>query len=92
MIAVIFEVGLNEGKLNEYVDISESLKIDLSKCDGFISVERVKSIKIEHKYLSLSYWKNEDSIKQWKEFEKHKAAQNMERKSILIITPFEFVM
>ena len=75
MIAVIFEVKINEGKQEEYLQIAAQLREHLVKVDGFISIERFASLSEEGKICSLSFWKDETSIKQWREFELHRLAQ-----------------
>lgn len=62
MIAVIFEVEPKEGKLDPYLDLAASLKPELEQVDGFISVERFRSLTTEGKYLSLSFWRDEDAL------------------------------
>ena len=64
MIAVIFEVIPNEGKKEEYLDIAANLKPELSHIDGFISIERFQSLADPGKILSLSFWRDEESIQQ----------------------------
>ena len=75
MIAVIFETFPAKGKWDEYLDIAAKLKPELSKIDGFISIERFQSISNPDKILSLSFWKDEESIQQWRNIELHRKAQ-----------------
>ena len=82
MIAVIFEVMPAEGKLDEYLNLAAQLRPELDKIDGFISIERFQSIANPKKILSLSFWDNEESIKQWRNVESHRSAQREGRKSI----------
>jgi heme-degrading monooxygenase HmoA len=82
MIAVIFEVIPAEGKLNEYFDIAAMLRSELDKIEGFISIERFRSITNPKKVLSLSFWKDEESVIQWRNLELHRDAQTKGRKSI----------
>ena len=44
MIAVIFEVWPTDGRASEYFDLAASLREDLVKIDGFISIERFESL------------------------------------------------
>lgn len=76
MIAVIFEVQPNEGKLDSYLDMAAGLKPMLQEIDGFISVERFKSLTIEGKYLSLSFWRDEDALIAWRRHNHHRKAQH----------------
>jgi heme-degrading monooxygenase HmoA len=82
MLAVIFEVSLAEGKEAEYLDIAMQLRQHLKDIDGFISIERFKSLSEEGKILSLSYWKDEASIQNWRNLETHRSAQSKGRSNI----------
>lgn len=75
MIAVIFEVMPGPGRKQEYLDLAASLRPELEKIDGFISIERFASLTNEGKILSLSFWRDEDAVRRWREFEGHRAAQ-----------------
>ena len=44
MYAVIFEVKPHTGREQEYLAIAQSLRSELEKIDGFISVERFASL------------------------------------------------
>lgn len=82
MIAVIFEVISNEGKKAEYLEIASQLRPELDKIDGFISIERFQSLNDPEKVLSLSFWKDEESIQQWRSLEMHRWAQSKGRGGI----------
>lgn len=82
MTAVIFEVIPKEGKRQEYLDIAANLRPELDKIEGFISIERFQSINNPEKVLSLSFWKDEESIKQWRNLEMHRWAQSKGREGI----------
>lgn len=75
MIAVIFEVTPTPGRTQEYLDIAASLRPELEKFDGFISIERFTSIVNEGKVLSLSFWRDEDAVRRWRNVERHRLAQ-----------------
>lgn len=82
MIAVIFEVIPNEGKREEYLDIAANLRPELDLIEGFISIERFQSFSNPDKVLSLSFWRDEESIKQWRNLELHRDAQSKGRNGI----------
>jgi heme-degrading monooxygenase HmoA len=82
MIAIIFEVWPSEGRTTEYFDIAAALKPDLEKVDGFISVERFQSVTTPGKYLSISFWRDEQSVQAWRNMEGHRAAQARGRGSV----------
>ena len=75
MHAVIFEVWPAEGRAQEYFDLAAALKPDLEKIDGFISIERFQSLATPEKFVSLSFWRDEEAIRAWRELEHHRSAQ-----------------
>ena len=75
MIAVIFEVIPAPGRKQEYLDLAAALRPELEQQDGFISIERFASLTNEGKVLSLSFWRDEEAVKQWRGFEGHRLAQ-----------------
>ena len=82
MLAVIFEVNpTHEGKA-EYLDIAAELRSFLQNRDGFISIERFQSLSEEGKILSLSFWRDEESIKEWRNLMEHRTAQGKGRESL----------
>jgi heme-degrading monooxygenase HmoA len=82
MIAVIFEViPTAEGK-QEYLSIAADLREYLQDMPGFISIERFQSLVDERKILSLSFWEDEESIGNWRNLERHRAAQAKGRASL----------
>lgn len=84
MIAVIFEVTPHKERFQEYMDIAGDLRSVLEKMDGFISIERFSSLVNEGKILSLSFWRDEDAVSQWRENMKHQAAQAKGRNEIFL--------
>jgi heme-degrading monooxygenase HmoA len=75
MIAVIFELWPAEGRAADYLALAAALKPDLEKIDGFISVERFQSIGAPGKLLSLSFFRDEESVRAWRALPGHRAAQ-----------------
>ena len=75
MIAVIFEVEPQAGKKQQYLDIAAGLKPILEEIDGFISVERFQSLTNDRKLLSLSFFRDEKAIYQWRSMQQHRNAQ-----------------
>lgn len=76
MLAVIFEVFPLETGKEPYLQLASSLKEQLSAFPGLISTERFQSIMDEGKLLSLSFWQDEESLKQWRNFMDHRLAQD----------------
>ncbi len=81
MYAVIFEVIPKREHVDDYLDTAVSLLADLQKIDGFISIERFSSLAEEGKLLSLSFWRDEEAIQQWREHIEHGKAQKIGRYS-----------
>jgi len=75
MIAVIFEVTPAAGRIDQYLDIAARLKPDLEQIEGFISVERFRSLSNPDKLLSLSVFEDEDAVRRWRQSDDHRAAQ-----------------
>lgn len=82
MIAVIFEVQPAEGKQEEYLAIAADLRPILEKIDGFISVERFQSLTHPEKILSLSFFRDEEAIQQWRNLSAHRNAQQSGRNGV----------
>jgi len=82
MIAVIFEVWPAEGRTNDYLNTAASLRDDLGRIDGFISVERFQSLTDPKKLLSLSLWRDEEAVKRWRNLSSHRESQRQGRAGI----------
>ncbi|HKX32559.1 MAG TPA: antibiotic biosynthesis monooxygenase [Blastocatellia bacterium] len=82
MIAVIFEVWPREGLRQEYLEIAASLRPLLDQIDGFISIERFESLSEPGKVLSLSFWRDEQAVEDWRRLEPHRVAQSRGRAEI----------
>lgn len=80
---MIFEVWPAEGRSSEYFDLAGTLKADLERVDGFISIERFESLATPGKYLSLSFWRDEDAVRTWRNLQGHRRAQAQGRAGIL---------
>jgi len=76
MIAVIFEVTPHPDKKQQYLDIAASLRPHLEKIEGFISVERFQSLTDDTKILSLSFFRDEQAVADWRSLERHRSAQS----------------
>lgn len=82
MIAVIFEVMPNPDKRQTYLDIAARLRPRLDDIDGFVSIERFQSLADPNKMLSLSFWRDEEAVAQWRNTEEHRGAQTSGRSSV----------
>ena len=75
MIAVIFEAWPRTDQYQRYMDLAAELRPLLADLEGFISIERFQSLSEPGKLLSLSFWRDEDSIQRWRQLEQHRMAQ-----------------
>ena len=75
MIAIIFEVEPDPARQHEYLATAQALRASLEAIDGFVSVERFESLTQPGRLLSLSFWRDEDSIQRWRQLEQHRMAQ-----------------
>lgn len=75
MIAVIFEVTPAAGQQPRYLALAAELRPLLQQIDGFISIERFASLSEPEKLLSLSFWRDETALAQWRQLEAHRMAQ-----------------
>jgi heme-degrading monooxygenase HmoA len=79
VIAVIFEVQPADGKLQDYLDAAAHLRPLLEQIDGFLSIERFQSLSQPGKILSLSFWRDEEAVKQWRKHAEHRLMQQAGR-------------
>jgi heme-degrading monooxygenase HmoA len=82
MIAVIFEVEPSKDGLADYLGRAKKLTPTLEKMDGFISVERFQSMSNPQKLVSLSFWRDEASVRAWRELPEHRETQAAGREGI----------
>lgn len=75
MIAVIFEVQPHAEHRQAYLDSAAALRPHLETIDGFLSIERFESLSQPGKVLSLSFWRDEAAVAQWRTLEVHRQAQ-----------------
>jgi heme-degrading monooxygenase HmoA len=79
VIAVIFEVTPFAEHKPTYLDIASDLRPMLDGIEGFISIERFASLSDPTKILSLSFWRNEEAVQQWRNTSEHRDAQHAGR-------------
>ena len=79
MVIVLFEVTLKEGKMADYLGCAEQLKEWLAHEEGFLSAERFSRRAAEGKLLSLSMWKDEESVARWRNNLNHRMCQKIGR-------------
>ena len=82
MIAVIFEFTPAEGRFPDYMELVGTLKADLDKAEGFISLERFESITTKGKFVSLQFWRDEEAVRKWRNLQRHREVQKKGRAEI----------
>lgn len=82
MIAVLFEVWPSEGKTQQYLDLATALHEELWQLDGFVSIERFESLSEPGKLLSLSFFRDEESVANWRNSAHHRATQSKGRSGV----------
>ena len=82
MIAVIFEAEPHPGRKDDYLDAAAALRPLLAAIDGFVAIERFESLTQPGKILSLSFWRDEDAVRQWRNVEEHRRIQGAGRTAI----------
>ena len=82
MIAVIFEVEIAPSRKQEYLDLAAELRPLLEEVDGFLSIERFQSLTDPEKLLSLSFFRDEEAVQNWRNLSQHRRAQRKGRDGI----------
>ena len=82
MIAIIFELTPAPGRKQEYLDLAAGLGAELKDFDGFISIERFESITNPGRFVSISWWRDEEAVRRWRNVQKHREAQKKGREGI----------
>lgn len=93
MVIVLFEVMVKEGKMESYLGRAAQLKELLIHEEGLISAERFSSLATEGKLLSMSVWRDEESVTRWRNNMRHRTSQKAGRREdfadykITVVTP-----
>lgn len=82
MIAVIFEVWPEEGQTDRYLAMAADMRSLVERIDGFISVERFESLTAPGKLLSISFFRDEAALDEWRRLAEHRQAQDAGRESL----------
>ena len=82
MIAVIFEFETLDGRRDDYLAFASALNREVAAIDGFLSIERFESLGQPGRYVSISYWRDEAAIENWRRLSSHRDAQRAGRQSI----------
>jgi heme-degrading monooxygenase HmoA len=82
VIAVIFEVEPHADRASRYFELAAAMRSELERIDGFVSVERFESLTQPGKFLSLSFWRDEQALLAWRNHGGHRAGQQEGRDSV----------
>jgi heme-degrading monooxygenase HmoA len=82
MIAIIFESWPHPDRADAYLEAAARLKPLVEAQEGFISIERFESVTNPGKFVSISYWRDEEAVRNWRNVEQHRRVQEAGRKSI----------
>ena len=82
MIAVIFEFTADAARREEYLQIAAMLNEEVKGFDGFLGIERFQSLSAPDRYVSLSFWRDEDAVRRWRNVHEHRQAQAKGRRGI----------
>ena len=78
-LVLLFEAGIKKGGMEDYLQLAASLKKEVSRAEGFIRSERFSFMTEEGKLLSLSVWKDEECVVQWRNQILHRLCQRQGR-------------
>ena len=81
-VAVIFELTPAPGRTQDYLELAAGLSAEVKDFDGFISIERFESITSPGNFVSISWWRDEEAVRKWRNVQKHREAQKKGRGSI----------
>ncbi len=82
MLAVIFEFEPHPERKQDYLDLAAALRSEVEKIDGFLGIERFESLTRPGHFVSLSFWRDEDALAEWRNVEQHRDAQRAGRDAI----------
>jgi heme-degrading monooxygenase HmoA len=82
MFAVIFEVNPMPDQWDTYLGYAQSLRPELERIDGFIDNERFSSLRREGWVLSLSTWRDEKAVINWRTAARHHEIQQKGRSEV----------
>jgi heme-degrading monooxygenase HmoA len=82
MIVVVFEFWPKPGAEARYFDLAMNLMPLVQGVDGFISVERSKSVTHEGKFVSVSFWRDREAVDRWHAVQQHRKTQALGKSEI----------
>lgn len=84
MFAVLFEIHPRPDQYNAYLSYAKMLLPEVTRLDGFIGVVRYRSLTREGWILSLSSWRDEQAIADWRRVPIHRDVQAKGRSEVFL--------
>jgi heme-degrading monooxygenase HmoA len=84
MLALLFEVMPKAEGYQRYLEIAATLRPALEKHDGFLFIDRYRSLSRPDTILSHSLWRDEAALTAWRTFEPHHHAQVAGRNHVFV--------
>jgi heme-degrading monooxygenase HmoA len=84
MFAVLFEIHPRPDQFNAYLSYAKMLLPEVTRIDGFIGVVRYRSLTREGWILSLSSWRDEKAIADWRRVPIHRDVQAKGRSEVFL--------
>jgi heme-degrading monooxygenase HmoA len=78
MLIILFRSKLTDQAGEDYQAMNQELETLVRQNPGFIDVKSYKAEDGER--LTLVWWRDEDSLREWRELMRHREAQNTGRK------------
>ncbi len=75
MVVVVFEFVLDPDKGARYFELARALREEVAGIDGFLSVERFRSLADEGRFVSISFWRDLEAVARWRRHLDHRRAQ-----------------
>src|ERR1700742_3915409 len=66
MISQFFEINVNDGHVDTYMELAASLKPKLDAMGGCLFIDRYRSLTRENLLLSYQIWRDEGSMTAWR--------------------------
>jgi len=75
VVVVVFEFVLDPERGGRYFELARALRREVEGIDGFLSVERFRSLAEEGRFVSISFWRDLEAVERWRRHLEHRAAQ-----------------
>ena len=82
MVIVVFQFSTKPNMSSEYFKEVEILQEEIKHEKGFISAERYKSNIKKDSYVSISTWKDKESVEKWHMNKRHQISQSKGKEKI----------